>query len=239
MSRTTDLYLVGTGIRSLLDITAETADVLRNCRIVFDLTHQPRRMKRLNPNTVNLERLYWTGEECVDVYRRLVDLVLEEINRGPGVALATYGHPLLFDDVNMELLRLSKRGRFTCRALPAVSCLDTLSIDLGIDYGDGLQVFESWDVVINEHVLNPAIHALLLQVGEFGWERTGDTIPETKGRLRPLERYLRRYYPAGHPAVIVFSDNGQGALKLNTRIDKLDYHRRRILPGATLYLPPR
>ena len=36
-------------------------------------------------------------------------MVLEAVAEGPGVALVTYGHPLFFDDVNMELLRLSRR----------------------------------------------------------------------------------------------------------------------------------
>lgn len=238
MAKMADLYLVGTGIYGLSQVTIETRDIIKRCRRVLDLTHQQKLMKKLNASAVDLDPLYWTGEQREIVYARLVEMVLKEVSAGPGVALVTYGHPLFFDDVNMELLQRSRRLGYDCVVLPAVSCLDTLSIDLEIDYGDGLQLYEATDLVENRHRLNPRIHTLILQIGEFGYDVTGDSISHYTGRFKPLEKYLGKFYPDDHRIVIAFSDDGEAQELLKSRLHKLDTHRRRIFPGTTLYLPP-
>ena len=58
MAKLADLYLVGTGIYGLSQITLETRDIIKRCRRVFDLAHQHRFMKKLNPATVDLDPLY-------------------------------------------------------------------------------------------------------------------------------------------------------------------------------------
>ena len=68
MAKLADLYLVGTGIYGLSQITLGTRDIIKRCRRVFDLAHQHRFMKKLNPATVDLDSLYWTGEQREVVY---------------------------------------------------------------------------------------------------------------------------------------------------------------------------
>ena len=234
-----DLWILGLGIRGLRQVTLETLEVLERCRIVLHLTQQHEALARINPRLVDLEDDYWTGEERGVVYERLVRLVLAEVARGPEVAVVFYGHPMIFDDVTLALVRRSKRRGLRCRVLPAVSCLDTLCIDLGIDYGYGLQVFEATTLVTHRQPLSPELDALVLQLGEFGTDRTADTILDHAGRFTPLVEHLRRFYPGDHRAVIAFSDDGEMAKPrlLRTRIDELDAHARRIFPGVTLYLP--
>jgi precorrin-6B methylase 1 len=235
-----DLWILGLGIRGLSQVTVETLDVLRRCRRILHLTQQHEELAAINPRLVDLEEAYWTGEERPVVYERLVELVLAEVARGPEVALVSYGHPMIFDDVTLELVRRSRRDGFTCRVLPAVSCLDTLCIDLGIDYGRGLQVFEASSLVADDQPMSPQLDTLVLQLGEFGTDRTADTLDGSRGRLRPLVRHLLRFYAPGHRAVIAFSDDGDFAEPqlLGTRVGRLAAHAGRIFPGVTLYLPP-
>ena len=164
--------------------------------------------------------------------------MLDEVEKGPEVALASYGHPMVFDDTTMELVRLSKKRGFRCRVLPAVSCIDTLCVDVGIDPGDGLQVFEASDLVELNMSMNPQLNTLLFQIGTFGTSVIGDDEP-VPGRFTPLVEYLQRFYPPDHRVIIVFSNDGSmpGPDLLKTRLSRMDSHRRRIFPGVSLYIP--
>lgn len=238
MAKTADLYLVGTGINGLKQITVEAMETLRKCRIVFHTTEEHKGLLKLNSNVVDLGADYWTNEDREIVYRRLAKRIMDETKNGPGVASVIYGHPLFFDDVHMKLLKRSKRNGTHCVALPGISSLDTLSVDLGIDYGDGLQVLEATDMVENKIRINPKLHSIILQLGEFGTETTDDAPPDRPGQFLPLEKYLGKFFPANHRLVVAFSDDGDGAYLLKTRVNKLDSHRQRAFVGTTLYVPP-
>jgi precorrin-3B methylase len=194
----------------------------------------------VNPNTEDLDSIYWTADEWDRVSRRMVKYVLEEVKRGPEVALVSYGSPTLFDDIGRELQRRLKRAKKRCVALPAVSCLDTLSIDLGIDYGDGLQVLDATDLIESKITLNARLHTLLLQIYEFGTSTTPDAIENRPGRFAPLVAYLEQFYPDKHRIVLAFSDNGDGDGQrlIRTRLSALDSKSSLMFPGMTLYLPP-
>ena len=235
-----DLYLVGIGIRGTDQISQEALSCLKRCRKIFHQTDQHRRLKRINPQVVDMAPLYWTDEQQRDVYDRLVDLIEGEVEQGPGVASVIYGHPLFFDDVHVDLIERSKRRGWDCVVLPGISSLDTLCIDLNIDYGEGLQVYEASDLVENKQPINPYIHTLIFQIAEFDSYTTRDTAPTRVGRFKPMERHLLKYFPADHPIIIAFSDDGDGtgAFLLKSSLRKLDSHRRRIFLGTTLYIPP-
>jgi uncharacterized protein YabN with tetrapyrrole methylase and pyrophosphatase domain len=161
-----------------------------------------------------------------------MEIIMEEAGRGPGVALVTYGHPLVFDNVNHTLRKMAIRKGFTVEVQAGISCLDTLCIDLGIEYGNGLLVLEVEDVVDNKIALNPVLETLILQIGNFH-------TAHTDGHFTPLEKYLRKYYSSSHPATIAFSaDRADKPILIKTTISRIDVHRKKIFPGTTLYIPP-
>jgi precorrin-2 methylase len=234
-----DLYLIGLGIHFTKHLTTEARQVLRAARVVVHIGDDHRWLKRLNPNVLNLEKLYWTGEDRGKVYARLKRRVLQEMAAGPGVALVTYGHPLFFDDLMNELNRYCKRRGLSVAVVAGISSLDTLSIDLGVDYGDGVQIYEATEAVMNRYPLNRQVHTLLLQLGEYDFHQTSDALdPATPHRYSSLSRYLGRFYPADHRGMIVYSDDGDVTRRRKVRLSDLDRHRRSIFPGTTLYIPP-
>ena len=236
-----DLYLVGVGILGLKQISREAEGVIRSCRKVFHLTSVDDQLRRINANVTDNEDLYWTGEPGSVVYERIIQRVFDEALKGPGVANVIYGHPLFFDDINMALIARSKEHGLKYQVIPGVSSLDTLSSDLEIDYGDGLQVYEAGDLVYNQHPLNPRVHAIILQVGQFGSNLTTQKIPSPRGRFTPFQEHLKRYYPANHKVVVAFSDRGDIGYRksqLVCTIDEMDDHRKKIFKGTTLYIPP-
>lgn len=240
MRKLADLYLIGIGIRGMEQISVEALAALKRCRKIFHTTDQQRALARINRNVVDLDAVFWTDDKHQVVYDRVVDLVLDEVEKGPGVASVIYGHPLFFDDIHAELIRHAKKLGLEHVVLPGISSLDTLCIDLNIDYGEGLQVFEAEELVERPFTVNPNLHTLIFQIGEFGMNTLTSTPPFVRGRFKPIQDYLMRFFPADHRIVIAFSDDGDGSGSslLKTRLRALDSHRRRISLGTTMYVPP-
>ena len=240
MAGLADFYLLGIGIRGMKQVSLETIDALRKCRKIYHLTDEHRQLKRINPNVVNWGPHYWVEQDYDIVYQRLLDCLLEEVSKGPGVGSVIYGHPLFFDDVHMEIREISKRRGLRCVVLPGVSSLDTLSIDLGIDYGDGLLVVEADDIVENSIALNPDLHTLIFQIGEFGMGSPGATRSTGPDRFMKIEKYLLKFYEPQQRIVIAYSDDGHGdgSVLLKSRLGRLSTHHRRMFSGTTLYIPP-
>ena len=197
-------------------------------------------MQRIIPNVDDWRARYWTDEDLDVVYKRLIDCLLEEVSRGSGVGSVIYGHPLFFDDVHMQLRKISKKRGFQCVTLPGISSLDTLSIDLGVDYGEGLQVFEANDLVENSVIVNPELHTLIFQIGGFGLYTASDPLASGPDRFKKIQRYLLRFYSPQQRIVIAFSDpgDGEGSILLRSRLNRLSSHHRRMFVGTTLYIPP-
>ena len=236
-----DLYLVGVGILGLEQISAEAELAIRSCRKIFHLTSVHGKLKKLCDKVVNNDHVYWTGESRSVVYERIIARVLEEVERGPVVGNVIYGHPLFFDDINMGLIAEARKRGIRYKVISGISCLDTLSSDLEIDYGDGLQVYEASDLVNRAHPLNPGVHAVILQIGQFGSDLTTATIPSPKGRFAPFQEHLMKFYPADHKVVVALSDRGDigyRKFQLECSIAELDDNRKKIFKGTTLYVPP-
>lgn len=194
----------------------------------------------MNPNTRDLEGLYWTGETYEEVHEKLVEQALQEVRNGPGVALVTYGHPLIFDSVSLKLLSLARKRGMSVNVVPAVSCVDTVCIDLGIDYSNGLQLFDADDLVDRSLPMNSRLETLVLHLGNFETLRTEREFCWSPGHFQPLVEHLGNFYSLNHRAVIVFSSDGEDpSILIRTQIGKIDSHRRQIFPGCTLYLPPQ
>ena len=240
MTRRADLYLLGIGIRGMKQISLETIEALRKCRKIYHLTDQHRQLKRINPNVVDWGPHYWIDEDYDIVNKRLLHCLLEELSRGSGVGSVIYGHPLFFDDVHMQLRIISKKRGLRCITLPGISSLDTLSIDLGVDYGEGLQVFEASDLVGNSVVVNPELHTLIFQIGEFGICKPSAIQARGPDRFKKIERYLLKFYTPRQRIVIAYSDDGggEGSRLLTSRLGRLSTHHRRMHSGTTLYIPP-
>lgn len=241
LKKPVDLYLIGVGILGLKQISAEAESAIRSCRKIFHLTSVHGQLKKLCGEVVDNAEYYWTGESGSVVYQRIVARVLDEARRGPTVGNVIYGHPLFFDDINMSLIALARENGLRYKVIPGVSSLDTLSTDLEIDYGDGLQVYEAADLVYSGHPLNPKVHAVILQIGQFGSNLTIQSIPSPKGRFTVFQQHLMKYYPADHKVIVALSDRGDigyRKFQFECKIAEMDDYRKKIFKGTTLYIPP-
>ena len=244
MSRA-DIYLLGRGVvEGVQQMTLEALEALKSSRLVFDLSGDAKAVAALNPNIVDLYDEYWTGELCDDVYRRMEKRILTEAKKNGGpVAVIVDGHPMLFDDVNWNILRMGRRRGLKVVAVPGISCLDTMMIDVGFDLGDGAQIVHANRLVLYGIKLDPQMQSYVLQVGKFG---TSFFSRETKrnrpGRFTPLVEYLTRFYS---PDVIVtlMVSLGEQSIRRRIRLGRLDDARAFLHKhqdeGLTMHIPPQ
>jgi hypothetical protein len=238
-----DIYLLGRGIADgVSQMTFEAMDALRASRLVFDLSGDAKAMRKLHSNVVDLSDDYWTGELCDDVYKRLEETIVAEVRKnGPCVSIVVDGHPMLFDDVNWSLLRNGKRRGLKVVAIPGISSLDTMMIDVGADLGNGAQIVHANQLMLYDIALDPHLQTYVLQIGKFGTDFfSRETKRNLPGRFTPLVSHLTRFYPADHMATLIIS-LGEKSIRCRVRLGELDNARaflhRHQDDGLTMYIP--
>src|SRR5437773_2103233 len=73
------------------------------------------------------------GKPRRETYAEMVEELLAPVRAGHNVCAAFYGHPGVFVNPGHEAIRRARAEGFPARMLPAVSALDCLVADLGID----------------------------------------------------------------------------------------------------------
>jgi len=234
-----DLYLVGIGLFNLKQITLETLDVLRAAKSVLHISSKHLQLREINPCTEDISSVYWRKARAWSVYRRIAKIVVERAISMRPTVFAVEGTPMLCNDISWEIVRLGKRRNLHVQALPSVSCLDVLPIQLGFDIADlGTQVYEATQLVMFNLRMNPFVSTLIMQVAEFG-ERgifLEDTSP---ARFRRLVKHLLKYYPPKHTVVFIrsASNSEEASSVFSTELRTIEQHAPRIETGMTLYLP--
>lgn len=243
--RAVDIYLIGRGILGVRQLTAEAREALQSCRLVFDLSGDAAAIRRVNRNVVDLSDDYWGHSDLnANIYERLTRKVLAEGGRGPTIGLVTDGHPMVFDDVCWAIRRRGKKRGLHVVALPGVSCLDTMVIDLWVDLGNGSQIVEANQLVEWNMTLSPHLATFVFQVGKFGTEIiAAPRSSSRKGRYDALAEHLMRWFPPTHPVTLIVSAGDvRPAARRSVRLAMLDRARAFIdenAPyGLTLFLPP-
>ena len=240
VSSAADIYLVGLGMFEMRHVTVETLEVLRHAKRVLHLTTEHDELCRINRNTENLSSFYWRLGRKVDIYDHLAGYVVSFAKKERPTVLALDGNPMFFSDISWKIAALGKLEGLTVEALPAVSSIDVLPIQLGFEPGDlGLQIFEATQLVLYQLSVNPHLSTLILQVGEFG-ERT--LVRPAKRRLAafvPLVAHLRKFFPDEHPAIFIRSaySSQVPTVVFTTEIGLIDECSEQITSGMTLYLP--
>jgi uncharacterized protein YabN with tetrapyrrole methylase and pyrophosphatase domain len=239
---TTDIYLLGSGIRGSLHFTNETQQALRACRSVHVLHPDSMVLEYVRQqcgDVRDLAQLYEGYDVRQDVYKRIADLLVEDAASGGPVALLVHGHPLFLVSAAEYTLSLAKRRGLVTEVLPAVSSFDTMLCDLGIDYGYGVQIFDSTTLLDHGWAPNPAVPLLVFQLATTRNPLVVNTAP-TGVVLKSLAEFLAATYGEDHLVKVVHS----GAFLLEpTEVidlplsalasDSIDLERR-----PTLYVPP-
>lgn len=235
-----DIYLVGLGMFEMRQTTLETLEVLKQAKRVFHLTTQHEELSIINANTEDLGPLYWKPGKRADIYYKIAQYVVSFARETRPAAFVIEGNPMFFSDVSWNIAELGKAASLRVEALPGVSCIDVLPIQLGFEPGDlGLQIFEATQLVLYGLAINTHLSTLILQVGVFAETAHPGSGSKRLGTFDPLVRHLSNFFPAGHPAIFIRSTLSRTFpnVVFTTNIARIDEQRDGIVEGMTLYLP--
>lgn len=147
---------------------------------------------------------------------------------------------MFFNDISWEIAKFGKQAGLRVQALPGISSIDVLPIQLGFDIGDlGVQILEATQLVLFQLELNPFLSTLILQVGEFASSSVLKTSEASSGRFTPLVSHLTKFFPQDHLGIFIYSTPAPGdpTIAFSTELGSIDKHANKIRPGMTLYIP--
>jgi tetrapyrrole methylase family protein / MazG family protein len=239
-SSNADIYLVGLGMYELRHLTLEALEIIKNAKVVYHLTDKHEELRVINPNTRDLADLYSKPGQRTDIYEDLAKYTVDSALSNTPVVLALDGNPMFFSDISWKIAALGKKRNLLVEAVPGVSCIDVLPVQLGFDPGDiGFQVFEATQLVLYDLAINPYLSTLILQVGYFWRTVSAPPLHRERGDFAPLVAHLCKFFPKNHPAIFIqsaYSKQFPTGL-LSTSIASIDEHRNEVKAGMTLYVP--
>ena len=200
------LTVVGTGYRVAGQATRETCTVIESADRLFYLVSDPATahwLRSLNPRAQSLHDCYHEGRDGVSSSHEMVDRILTPLREGLTVCAAFYGHPAIFMHPPREAMRRAHLEGFGARMLPAVSSIDCLFADLGVDPAtEGYQLYEATDFLVRRRAFDASIPLVLLQVGAVGNVQYRSDVGPNLAGLRVLVEALQQRYPATHQVVL-------------------------------------
>jgi uncharacterized protein YabN with tetrapyrrole methylase and pyrophosphatase domain len=238
-----DIYIVGLGTVNVHQITREVDEALRrSCEILyvaqeFGLVEY---LYQLCPKITDLHRIsYREGDNRMNAYNMMTAKVIEAALDHPPVTFALYGHPLVFALPPFQILKVASLLELRVKVLAGISAMDCLFIDLKLDPGRGLQIYEATDILLRQRPLQPDVACLIWQIGaiESQLYSVATNRPE---RFWRIKNYLLRYYPPEHKVVAVYSSTFPLIPSLLTEfpLGEIEAYAQELHSGVTLYIPP-
>lgn len=235
------LIIVGTGIRSVGQLTVESIAWIQWADRVFYVVSDPVAefmIQRLNISAESLQKYYVEGKARLQTYKDFVDRIMESVRAGYRTCAAFYGHPGVFVTPSHEAIRQARSEGYEARMLPGISAEDCLFADLGVDPStSGWQAYEATDFVIHNRQLDPSSAVVLWQVGIVGHFEFQAAGYGNCGLPLLLEK-LSQYYRSDHAVFVYEAAVLPGCEPV---IRPVPLYQLPIVPlstASTLYIPP-
>jgi precorrin-6B methylase 1 len=199
------LTVAGTGIDVTTQLAPGARAAIQGADTLFYVLADPvaaLRVEALNPQARSLDGLYAPGKDRRVTYEEIVETVVAETLAGRDVCLVTYGHPGVFAWAGHEAVARVRAAGLPAQMLPAISALDCLYADLGIDPGrTGLQAYEASYFFAARPPVDTRATLVLLQVGMLG-EAGGTPTEASAARFPLLADLLRELYGPARGCVL-------------------------------------
>lgn len=236
------LVVVGSGIRTVGQLTSEAICRIKESAVVFYLVADPiaeEIIKHLNPKgAVSLYKHYGEGVSRGQSYESMVQEILNSVKSGKSTCAVFYGHPGVFAYPSHESIRRARQAGFVARMLPAISAEDCLFADLGVDPAvNGCQSYEATDFLLHNRVVDPSSQLILWQVGVVG-DTTFKTTGYNLGIFPLLVERLCELYGGEHVGTIYEAAILPGLAPTITPVALGRLTPTHVNAGSTLYIPP-
>jgi precorrin-6B methylase 1 len=237
-----DLVVIGTGIRTVGQLTLEAIAWLKRAERVLYLVSDPVAeavvRKFHGRSAESLQGFYAPGRERRESYEAMVEAVLRHVRRGRMTCFAAYGHPGVFAYPTHEAVRRARAEGYRARMLPGISAEDCLFADLGVDPATtGCQSYEATDFLLHGRSADPSSHLVLWQIGVLGNVTFQPGRYEPRGMPALLHR-LFALYPAHHPVIVYEAPVFAGGPPTIHPLPLAFLGQAPLSTASTLYVPP-
>ena len=195
------LIVVGTGIKSISHITKETKVIIESAEHCLYLVAEQNLkawIEKESRSSESLESFFYSSEKRSEIYDNISAFIVNEAKKYETLCVVFYGHPVFYAKSALSAVKEHKKQGSDAVILPAISSVDCLWSDLGIDPGnDGCSIFEATDFLVSKRLFDTRSHLVLLQVGVIG----GDDL-YIKKNINILQEYLKSFYLSNHSMYI-------------------------------------
>lgn len=224
-----------------MDTTPEARELIRGADKVLHVVGDPLAaawIEGLNPTAESLATMYIGGATREEIYAAMVDKIMVCVRRTRQLCVAFYGHPGVFCYVAHEAMRLARLENVIVRMVPAISAVDWLFADLGVDPGaQGCQSYEATTFLLCGCRFDPYAALLLWQIGAIG--DPGWPCSANSQCLELLTEYLKPHYGPHHEVVIYEAAWDPVSDPSITRLPLAELPQAHTTLGSTLFVPPR
>src|SRR5687767_8680723 len=164
------LVVVGTGMR-VAQLTPEARSYIETAEVVLHGVHDPATsalIQQLQPLSESLVTTYGGGKLRMDTYAEMIERILAPVRQGRRVCVALYGHPGIFVYASHVAIARARREGHEARMLPAVSSLDCLFADLGVDAAHGCQMYDATDLLLRQRPVDTTAMLIVWMIGGVG-----------------------------------------------------------------------
>ena len=236
------LIIVGTGIRTVGQLTVESIAWIENADRVYHVVADPiasSLIEKLNPKGAqSMLDLYQEGKPRIDTYHAMVETLLTSVREGMVTVGAFYGHPGVFAYPSHESIRRARAEGYVARMLPGISAEDCLFADLGVDPATcGCQSYEATDFLANGRVIDTASQVVLWQIGVLG-DASFKAYQYDLSSMPLLVERLSTFYPLDHVAYVYEAATVIGAPPKILPVPIHGLLTAPVTPASTLYIPP-
>jgi len=236
------LVVVGTGIKSVGHLTIETQGWITHSDVVLFCVADPATEVWIKENSkfsIDLYKWYGNEKRRLDTYIDMADEMLKYVREGKNVCGVFYGHPGVFVYPSHRAVKIAKEEGYKAALLPAISALDCLFADCGVDPSSkGSQTVEATDLLLRKRRLTTDGHVIIWQigcVGDLGFNFAG----YDNRNLSILVDYLETFYG---PEFEVTHYQGSQYPMCPSVVEKMplkDLRTAAITGISTLYIPPQ
>ena len=222
------ITIVGLGPGSPLSIPPEAMEAIDAAAVVFLRTteHPAARAIAARRSCETFDSAYDASESFEDVYRTIVDRVVEAGRTAPGVVYAVPGDPMVGEATTGAVVGEARARGIPVQILHAASFLEPCLELVGLDALEGLQVADGSEIARRHFPpLSPDRPALLAQV-------------YSRLVASDLKLTLLHQYPPDHGVVVVNDAGTPDARIESVALEDLDRDER-FSHATAVYLPPR
>jgi uncharacterized protein YabN with tetrapyrrole methylase and pyrophosphatase domain len=199
-------------------------------------------VRKLCPTAEDLTLGHYSGERESRVvgYNRMIEATLAPVRDGKNVCVAYYGSPAVATFPAAHAVKRARFEGFEATLLPAISCIENLFADLGVDpTSHGTQIYEASNFLFYKAKLfDPGCHLILLQIGLM--DTVGRYTGNAKGpRLSALVEKLSWIYGREYPVVLYTAATLPQAKPIIRCIALSQLPKASVDEHSTLYIPPR